>query len=475
MLYVRSINGKRIKDAEARTEISALQTALQTMDADGYVGTPHIADGAITEVKVNSDFLKTIKNAYVTPEMFGAVGDGVTDDTEAFQAALNTNKAVIGNRSACYLIRKTLTYKIPSTSGAVNFGSIKDCNLIADNNFDGDNLIEIEIYEPNNRMIVSDCFFDCNGNVKNGLAILYCANMVIENVTVKNAIEKAFYCNNGYELFASNCYAKNEIETPNNVGFYISCTDSIFKNCISKNFYIGFYTDEGSVKFDGCHPWNNMDYYANNSIGVQTKGRPTFDNCEFDTCTIGVDIKEYYNVWFSNCYFLFNKNTVSSDVYYLKLETGTKVFLTNCYMQSITSNGNKLVTNRPKNIEAISTIISGTPDNMPKTKNSLANLDMLYNLVVAKSGDSLTVPANDYVRREFSIEGIAEGDLLCSSVMYDITGLNFKVTSGTNKITVTINNPTAQDITTSYCNIHVAVLRATNSHIENYVTVEHTQ
>ena len=31
---------------------------------------------------------------YVTPEMFGAVGDGITDDTEAFQTALNSNKIV---------------------------------------------------------------------------------------------------------------------------------------------------------------------------------------------------------------------------------------------------------------------------------------------------------------------------------------------------------------------------------------------
>lgn len=58
--------------------------------------TTTVQDGSITEAKLSEALkLKTV-NAYVTPEMFGAVGDGVTDDLAAIQAAINSGLPVAG-------------------------------------------------------------------------------------------------------------------------------------------------------------------------------------------------------------------------------------------------------------------------------------------------------------------------------------------------------------------------------------------
>lgn len=60
-----------------------------------------------------------LETDYVTPEMFGAVGDGLADDTEALQKAIDSGKNVLLSMNKIYNVRNTIHLKsVPSVDRA---------------------------------------------------------------------------------------------------------------------------------------------------------------------------------------------------------------------------------------------------------------------------------------------------------------------------------------------------------------------
>ena len=121
------VSGKVLRSTGSGTEWAEVgqptdeQTneAVSSWLAQHPEATTIVQDGSFTEPKLSNALkLKTIKD-YVTPEMFGAVGDGVTDDTLAFNAMFYwVSQNIIGTseESKCYDVRLINKYNIGTIS-----------------------------------------------------------------------------------------------------------------------------------------------------------------------------------------------------------------------------------------------------------------------------------------------------------------------------------------------------------------------
>ena len=267
----------RAKDGEVEWVEVGQPTDEQTNNAvinwlnEHPEATTTVQDGAITEPKISSSFLPYIKNDYVTPEMFGAKGDGVADDTEAIQKSIvfcGNNKRLLYIPSGVYLVSDTLT--IPKSIAILGSSAHKDV-LSSYNEYMGISVLKFIAKSDKTLIVASEKAYDVSMNSLIFLATSY-------EVRVSGNISVAGDCKKYYE-YTKEAYELNGV----NVEKTTRCS---IDNCS----FVGF-----------------------SGFGITTGQHRHITNCDFSHCNIAIYCTNYDNL-IHNCWFRFCSICIYSNV-----------------------------------------------------------------------------------------------------------------------------------------------------------------
>lgn len=290
--------------------------------------------------KLTNKYKVLFGNNIATPEMFGAKGDGVTDDTTAFQNALNASELVILDGSKTYLCLGVLrvgngttlemngaTLAAPNTAN----GLWQFFNFNADDTFTG--------YEGNGNIAIRNGRF-----LRSTFSFIHAENIIIDNCIFEDARKSHFIeicaCKN---VTIRNCSFSGM--TLNYVAPQVEYID--IDNCTADNFP---HLPSDSVMFDGTVVdgvlIDNCTFDRNNTSMADAVGKharydadhPEINrakNITIRNCTVYGATEEAFlfrscdNILIDSC-----KAYDCRELYYLKEVDNAKV--TNCYIEGQT-------------------------------------------------------------------------------------------------------------------------------------------
>lgn len=272
--------------------------------------TTTVQNGAITETKINAEFLPYITNSYITPQMFGAKGDGISDDTDNIKATITyarDKKSVIVFPAGNYGISEPLD---------VNF----DIKIIGENAFiiplkDMTHFMGINTTEKTNSGYIFGLGFSAGDtfSVTTGIKISYVANFRLHGLKIFNTTVGIDYIK-GYELLVDSCLIRTSIPSEDSIGMDIKTSDSHFSNIIIINYHVGIYDECGGNFYDKIHAWIANTAIVKNSIYFRANGSAYISQCFNDTYETAIYINGKQNVVVSEFRNFYNSNYINSDI-----------------------------------------------------------------------------------------------------------------------------------------------------------------
>lgn len=467
--------------------IAADSTALDTSLTEAGLAAEAAATGKAIE-----EAAATVKTICVTPQMFGAVGDGLTDDTNALQDAVNY--VTTNGGSLCFSAGKTYVISKPiqiissnKKSFEINFNycTISTLNKVETTTINGvevNSAIYVYTDYASNERIGTIKNLTINGqyeNIHTGLYLHLSSKMSYENINCINVRRGIFYKkgvesffnnihmarNSGLDILGSNLEAL-DVETTDCVGIECTTTDNHFSNIIVIDFVVGMKMTLGDNRIYGAHVWN---YYCKHqyakSVAFMNGGTNFYTNCVADHFFIGWYIYYATPMYLDGCNITCTpiKTTSGDDIIPLnsyafyfgdknsKNRTGSDIVATNTRIHGDSTDYGDRVTLTFSNVSDCNINYSGIADcceNIPDR-----------NMPVMVSGKTIINDKNDSKINQYgnikSIEKVIEFDGI-STDFSDITNKIYK--SGTwltdylqvgASMSVTVNEKTAEVLATS--------------------------
>lgn len=349
------------------------------------------------------------RESYITPEMFGAVGDGITDDTASLQSAINycsTNSMTLkASKNKIYAISSGLKIrgksKIDIDFGGATIKAIGDMRYMV--HFNNHDYYPENDFNHYNR--IGNFILDSNKNCNICLYIEYAVKVKFHDIQMLNVRETGIKLDEGGENFfdyIDMVAARGLTDFTNCYGIYTTASDCYWSNIYGMDFKIGIY-NTGESHYSHIHMW--LSRYFEDSVFFQQYGSNVYIfDAHADTYAIAFKRDTHFLMTLVGCTVFHNPNLLTREKYsgdlYVFYFTG-KAKGAIYYSKFVNVQGCKLIGHRdiPTYLANIQTFISGLD-----TCESL-RLDIRQNgleKLVLSSGleDKITFLQNDFRVKE---------------------------------------------------------------------------
>lgn len=285
-----------------------------------------------------TEYLQTHDLAEVTPEQFGAVGNGQFDDTVTLQAAIDyciaNGKQLKCQSGKTYCISSPL--KLSNTSTCLidfNWATLKAIKAMDYMiTFDGSANTKNDV-----KTLVKNIIIDCNKKA-GGLNLIYSFKFTFDGFMIKNCqtvaiwIQKggAFVCQNG--TIIGDC-------TPDSRGIYNQTSDCHFHEIVIIDMKKCIFNG-GTNFYHKVHGWLTSNV-ANSIFFTHFAGFGSLAQCQCDTYETGYLLRTSYDLSLVACTYYNNYHLYDSEVtpVVFKFNTGIhpyarRICCTNCSFNS---------------------------------------------------------------------------------------------------------------------------------------------